>query len=667
MASKNNTNSDSNTFLLFWLDSSVNETEDNQAIQKTLREIINHFKAFADLDKCRRYILSLSPQDRAILIVSGRFGRELVPQIHSYPQVLAIYVYCFDKEANEKWSKQFPKIKNVVVQPKDLIAEIGAYGKPPPAEHIEPLLFSVSAEENGSEQSTTDLNGHFVHSLLLIDVLIRMKSIETDKQELIKRCRQQYEDDGIELDNIRRFERKYVPTDALTWYTEESFLYKMLNKALRTQDIDLLFLFRFAIGDIYRQLKSHQCQSPVHVYRGQLMSKTELETLKKSANQLISINSFFSCSTKPEKAREFLERKPISGDTQRVFFEIYANPRVATSKPFADISQMSVIKDEEEILFMMGSVFRLSSIFPDKSNSSTWVIRAELCGDENHDLKKLFEYMKEKYGGGNDEDVSLRSFGEVLRKMGKFDLAEKMFHRLLKETPNGDPQLFSLYYSLGQVAYEKAEYDPSLEWFKKSLSIIMDLDSSDYVNIAAVYGWIGNAYLGKDDLDTAENFYYKAIKLFQQAHQEDHEDLAYLYNSIALIYNQKKQYPEALDYYKKSLHIREKHLPANHPEIAVSHNNIGCVYLSLEKYDSALKHHTQALEIRTKSLPPKHPDIAQSFANLGQVNEAKREWQTALVHYQKAASIYQSTLPPQHPTVSQIKSDLERISSKMKK
>ena len=116
MASKNNKNLDSYTLVLVWLDSSVNETEDNQAIQKTLREIINYFKAFDDLNKCHRYMSSLSPQDRVILIVSGRFGRELVPRIHSHPQILAIYVYCFDKEANEKWSKPFSKVRRFCLE-----------------------------------------------------------------------------------------------------------------------------------------------------------------------------------------------------------------------------------------------------------------------------------------------------------------------------------------------------------------------------------------------------------------------------------------------------------------------------------------------------------------------------------------------------------------------
>jgi hypothetical protein len=98
------------TFSLLWLDAQVNTTEDNRQTQLKLRQIINHLKTFDDQQQCHRHILSLSPQDRLVLIVSGRYGRELVPQIHQLRQLSSIYVYCRDKQANEQWAKNFTKV-----------------------------------------------------------------------------------------------------------------------------------------------------------------------------------------------------------------------------------------------------------------------------------------------------------------------------------------------------------------------------------------------------------------------------------------------------------------------------------------------------------------------------------------------------------------------------
>jgi hypothetical protein len=98
------------TFSLIWLDTQVNTTEDNQQTQQKLREIINYLITFDDQHQCHQYILSFSAQDRLILIVSGRLGRQFVPQIHQLRQLCSIYVYCMDKEANEQWAKEFTKV-----------------------------------------------------------------------------------------------------------------------------------------------------------------------------------------------------------------------------------------------------------------------------------------------------------------------------------------------------------------------------------------------------------------------------------------------------------------------------------------------------------------------------------------------------------------------------
>ena len=99
------------TFSIFWLDPQVNQTEDNRNAQLKLREIINHLKTFDDQNECHQRILSLSQEDRLVLIVSGRCGQQLVPKIHHLRQVSSIYVYCMDKKANEQWAKDFIKIK----------------------------------------------------------------------------------------------------------------------------------------------------------------------------------------------------------------------------------------------------------------------------------------------------------------------------------------------------------------------------------------------------------------------------------------------------------------------------------------------------------------------------------------------------------------------------
>ena len=98
------------SFSIFWLDAQVNTTEENKKAQQKLRQIINHLKTFDDQNQCQQFILSMLPEDRLILIISGRCGRQLIPQIHQLRQLSSIYVYCLDKKANEQWTKNFSKV-----------------------------------------------------------------------------------------------------------------------------------------------------------------------------------------------------------------------------------------------------------------------------------------------------------------------------------------------------------------------------------------------------------------------------------------------------------------------------------------------------------------------------------------------------------------------------
>ena len=133
-------------------------------------------------------------------------------------------------------------------------------------------------------QAATGLNGHFVYVQVLMDILLRLKHDDKDKEELITLCKKQYNGNVIELKIVKEYEQNYTSSHALWWYTRECFLYKILNKALRVQDIHVLFLLRSVCRDIYQQLKEIQYQSRITVYRCQVVSKSELSSLRKSVN-----------------------------------------------------------------------------------------------------------------------------------------------------------------------------------------------------------------------------------------------------------------------------------------------------------------------------------------------------------------------------------------------
>ncbi|CAF1521603.1 unnamed protein product, partial [Rotaria magnacalcarata] len=210
-------------FYLIWLDANANGKETRDTEQK-LRSIINNLKKFQDVKQCQKYIEERSKNDRLVMIVSGQFGREIVPSIHKLRQVISIYVYCFDKVRNKQWADKFAKVKAVVTELGELITRIKADHK---IQKIVEEPLSINIFTTGT--STTGVNGQFIFSQILIDCLLRLKTNKADKKELIDHCKQQYQGNTAELSNLREFREDYSPEKALWWYTRESFFYKTLN------------------------------------------------------------------------------------------------------------------------------------------------------------------------------------------------------------------------------------------------------------------------------------------------------------------------------------------------------------------------------------------------------------------------------------------------------
>lgn len=60
--------------------------------------------------------------------------------------------------------------------------------------------------------------------------------------------------------DIDDFEKNYSSIRPIKWYTKESFLYRFVNRILRTEDLSDLFALRYYIADLSNDLKCCQEQ-----------------------------------------------------------------------------------------------------------------------------------------------------------------------------------------------------------------------------------------------------------------------------------------------------------------------------------------------------------------------------------------------------------------------
>ncbi|CAF1256498.1 unnamed protein product [Adineta ricciae] len=447
-------------FSLVWLDSNPHETR--QTEQK-LRSIINRLKRFRQVDQCRQYIEEMNSKERVVLIVSGRLGKELVPSIHHHRQIISIYVFCMDKESNRQWAAKFSKVKNVSTNIGELIGDIKRNHKiqKKVEEHLEMNFFSTNT--GGGGKSLSGINGKFLFSQVLIDCLMELPFNEEDRNELIQCCQTEYKGNVEELDKIEEFANEYSAKNVLWWYTRESFFYKILNSSLRMENLHVMFLFRSFISDICEQLKKNPVKTSIKLYRTQMIAKEEFQNLQKSIGQFISINSFFSTSLSRSTALSFLDLSDGSSDLQKILFEVSADPKTVTTKPFADISKFSDFNDEQEILFMIGSIFQIEQIQNDEENQIA-IVKMNLCSDEENHLRKILHQMKQQF---LNEQISLRTFANVLWEMGQLKLADMYLQRLLNGLSANDQLRPILYKDLAKLASQNGDFDQSVQWRHK--------------------------------------------------------------------------------------------------------------------------------------------------------------------------------------------------------
>ena len=224
-----------------------------------------------------------------------------------------------------------------------------------------------------NQKSTRDLleeSASFLWFQLFKDILLQMPRSEQAKQDMIDQCKRFYRGNTEELQLIEEFERTYTRSDTIRWYTKQCFIYRLCNKALRTEDIELLYLFRYYIQDLCKRIKSeyqifrnnHLDEPIIKLYRGLKLTKDEIEKYRTNIGSLISTNGFLSTSRNYDLALAFaLKTSKRSIDVLPTLFIIEADVRLDHAV-FADISSLSIYPEEEEILFDIGCAFKITEV-----------------------------------------------------------------------------------------------------------------------------------------------------------------------------------------------------------------------------------------------------------------------------------------------------------------
>ena len=478
-------------------------------------------------------------------------------------------------------------------------------------------------------------------------------------EEFITFCRTQYAGNKAELKVIDEFEQFYPrPSSSedfdddpspIWWYTRDCFIYSMLNKALRNQEIDIIIKMGFFISDMYQQIRQLHCASVKResfiVYRGQGMLNTEFEKIKNNKGGLLSFNSFLSTSMDRNVALYFASRGQTNSDTAAILFCMLIDP----SSLFAPLDEnISFFQNsEKEILISMHTVFRIGDM--KEITRNLWEVELVLTRDDDEQLKTLSNHIRKEIGVG----TGLDRLGSLLVKMGELDRAEEIYMTLFNRTRDDDWRMLAhLNNQLGYITKQKGDLPKAITLYQKALGIQLKFLLSPDLDLAITYSNIGSVHDSMGDCATALIFYQKTLDIKQKLLPVDDISLATTYNNIALAHDSLDDYSTALLFYQKALQIQQKSLPTNHPSLAATFMNLGKLHRLTDDYPTALSFYQKTDEIFQKALPPNHLSFALLYNNIGLVYDSMATYNTALNFYEKSLEIKQKTLSVNHLSLS---------------
>ncbi len=223
--------------------------------------------------------------------------------------------------------------------------------------------------------------------------------------------------------------------------------------------------------------------------------------------------------------------------------------------------------------------------------------------------------------------------GKASMSSGEFDKTIEYCNKALSisEKSNFVRGKSNAYHIMGIVYTNQSQYQLALKYNYEALKLREEM--GDKKGIAGTSNNIGIIYMNQSNYAPSLNMFFKALKINEEL--KNLEWAAGNYNNIGIIYLIQKQYPEALKYFREVLetYIALDDRPSqNHP-----YNNIGNVYFEQGKYSEALQNYKVALEIRKEM--GDLIEVSNSLINIGVCQEMLGNYDEALNYHFESLKI----------------------------
>ena len=473
-------------------------------------------------------------------------------------------------------------------------------------------------------------NSAFSYIQVLKDILLETDAKTDLRKDMLNFCYQVYSGNDIQLRYINEFERHFQPDEAIKWYLrQETFLFKMLTRAFRIPEPDVLYKLRFFIQHLYHQLKSNFSKTPTTVYRIQRISNNNFDLLLKNREGLLTFNQFLVTYKVKIRAKQLIDKLIFDHSKFKVvLFQIELGTKIPNMNPE---------KDSDELLINAAAIFRILKVGQIKTEIP--VVKLTSNSEALKEIQKSTLSMREATHGS----FPLLRIVKLMKQMEYMEEMEYFCVMLIDDPRVSNNKTMSLmvgdlFHTLFSYYYQQKEYDRAREQLERSFKIYSCVLPPDHIKLAATYNNMGSICHSQGLDEQAFQFQKKAYDIQVKSSNPDPSSIAAYAGNIASVLIQQGKYNEAIPFLQQDLQIRQGFCPnGDDINLAVKYHNLAGAQFKINKNVEALENYGKCLEIELKLHLPTHPTIAVTyytmatvFESLGQLKEATQSIQKAI-------------------------------------
>lgn len=491
------------SFLVIWLDEQGSDQYRSE--QTYLSKRIYQFQTFEQREACLNYVQTIY-DERIYLILSNTTASDDDYRRMAHLEKIYRYELCATSEKhNERIFRDIDSLWNQMQEDMNICRM-----------DFLPMTITHPFNREIHLSSTYTLDeARFLFGQAVREVIYRLKFETGSKDVFLDFCRTHYKHHDRQLEQIEDFTNNYRPNKALSWLIEPSFISRILQRAQRTSEIDILYKLGFYVKQVNLQLarlfEENRCTLPdsITVYRGKTMTKAEFDHLMEHADRLlVSFNVFMIGSTRKETAMNFLRhRLELHPQRIAILFQIDIDVRSNDGKfPFA------VFKETHQICFDLNTVFHLISIEELTDTSpSIYLMKLKIAHDDDPDLTSFQMLLRVDELHANP----LPFLAKLLMDAGEYRRAEQCFFALLQDPSvlSQPRRLARVHKGLAGTYMHRGDYGKALEHYQKTLETSLIYLPPDHADLISIYQSIGDSYWNDGSFLSAVQAYERVIVL----------------------------------------------------------------------------------------------------------------------------------------------------------